>query len=703
MRGSFFGLNVSLSGLFTAQRNMDTISHNMANIQTPGYTRQSALQSASSPIRLFNKTGMVGTGSEVVSVARIRDLYLDKKYWYQNTIMGEWAQKASLADQIQTRVAGIDGNDYGVAMNDFYSALQELSKDPSDLSIRSVVKEEALSLTSYFNNLAANLEKMQEDINIDVKAKVDLVNSIGHRIESLNQQIYQIEILGEAANDLRDARDLLIDELSGLVNVEVGEHNYGKLPSGADDMRLYIYIGGTQFLQHFSANSSTVNELRCVARAQKLNEEDVNGLYDVVWTKPAGSAEPVAISGGELRGLLDMRDGNSGLTQETKFDLLTQPPVSISVALSANGAALAPLTISFSEYVRNAGAMTAGELAAHIQGQLNAALAAAGHAITQDNMARARTTADGKLEIDLGGLVSSVPPATIDGFAVTAPAELKQKLDLAEILAGDPPLQALTSGSDIVNATATRAYKGVPYYQRKLNEYVRTYAMAFNEGFMDDNSDKQITAGEVLTGHASGYNIGQGEGEPPAAVRFFTMMDSRGAALGTGDFLMTSELRMPSLYGLDPDSQEYQDNINAIWNAYQGVTAKNFCVSADIASDVGLIATSASAGDVEDNTNLLAVTSQRFNRHMFSEGAAEDFMQALSTDSAVDTNQAEFKLKNQTSFINLLKDSRVSISGVSEDEEFANLIRHQHAYNASAMMINTFNEIYDTLINGLGL
>jgi flagellar hook-associated protein 1 FlgK len=181
------------------------------------------------------------------------------------------------------------------------------------------------------------------------------------------------------------------------------------------------------------------------------------------------------------------------------------------------------------------------------------------------------------------------------------------------------------------------------------------------------------------------------------------MADSRGAACGTGDFLMMGDLRMPSLYGLDPGSAEYQDNVNAICNAYQKVTAKNFSVSKDVIDDVSLISTSSAAGDVEDNTNLLAVAGQRFNRHMFSEGAAEDFMQALTTDAAVDTNQSEFMLSNQSAFITMLETSRASISGVSENEEFATMIRHQQAYNACATMINTFNQIYDTLINGLGL
>jgi flagellar hook-associated protein 1 FlgK len=118
-------MNVALTGLFTAQRNMDTIAHNTANIQTNGYSRQSTVQSAASPIRLFNKTGMVGTGVNVLSVARIRDLYLDQKIWYQKTIQGEWTQKAGLVDQIQFRISG--GADGMGAEPPFSNALGKLA------------------------------------------------------------------------------------------------------------------------------------------------------------------------------------------------------------------------------------------------------------------------------------------------------------------------------------------------------------------------------------------------------------------------------------------------------------------------------------------------------------------------------------------------------------------------------------------------
>ena len=616
-------------------------------------------------------------------------------------------------DQIQFRIqGGADGMGYNAVTNDFYSVLQELSKDASNMSIRSVAKEQATTMTTYFNNLAENLEKLQEDINFDVKAKVELINSIGHRIETLNRQIYEVEILGERANDLRDARDLLIDELSGLVNVEVGEHNYGKLTSGADDLRFYVYIGGTQFLQHYDSKDSVVNELRCVSRMEKLNEEDIFGLFDVMWTKPVGKAEPVVITGGELRGLLDVRDGNSGYVQGARFNFLTAPPTSLAMDLTVTVGGVAQtvnVPIAFNEYVRNVDNMSVKELAELLSDRINRALyEQAGIEITPDNRAVVTTTTDGRLQIDLTGVTTSgggtpvAASALIGRFVLTAPADLKQALGLTEIASGGTQA-TLTSTKDIVREVKTNNYKGIPYYLRKLNEYVRTYAMAFNEGFVDSNTDKLITFDEVLTGHAMGYNITQDVGEPPAGVRFFTMKDSHGNEYSTGDFLMMSELRMPSLYGLDPESAEYQENINAIMNAYNKVTAKNFSVSQDILNNPALIATSASAGDVEDNTNLLAVISQRFNRHMFSEGTPEDFMQALTTDSAVDTNQAAFLLENQDNFIGLLLMRRESISGVWQDEEFANMVRQQHAYNASAMMISIFNQIYETLINRLGL
>ena len=93
MGEAFFGLNVAVRGLFSAQRNLNTVNHNLNNINTPGYTRQQAIQVASRPMALADGTGMMGTGSDVIGVRRIRDEYLDFKYWSENLSLGEWSAK----------------------------------------------------------------------------------------------------------------------------------------------------------------------------------------------------------------------------------------------------------------------------------------------------------------------------------------------------------------------------------------------------------------------------------------------------------------------------------------------------------------------------------------------------------------------------------------------------------------------------------
>ena len=95
MNGSFFGLDVALRGLYTAHRNLSVMNHNINNINTPGYSRQEAVQTALKPIALLDGTGMMGTGAGVISIDRIRDEYLDYKYWASSD-QGEWKMKSEL-------------------------------------------------------------------------------------------------------------------------------------------------------------------------------------------------------------------------------------------------------------------------------------------------------------------------------------------------------------------------------------------------------------------------------------------------------------------------------------------------------------------------------------------------------------------------------------------------------------------------------
>ncbi|MFY9567989.1 MAG: flagellar hook-associated protein FlgK, partial [Acetivibrionales bacterium] len=206
MAESFFGLNIAVRGLFSAQRSLDITNHNLNNINTPGYSRQQAVQVASRPMALADGTGMMGTGSDVIGVKRIRDEYLDFKFWSENLSYGEWSVKNQVLADLEVMFNEPSDSGFTTIMSDFFDSLQELSKDPSSAAVRSLVKQRGVTLAKFFNNLATNLEELQKDINYRIQTKVEEVNSLAVQIQQLNRQIYITELGGNTANDMRDQR-----------------------------------------------------------------------------------------------------------------------------------------------------------------------------------------------------------------------------------------------------------------------------------------------------------------------------------------------------------------------------------------------------------------------------------------------------------------------------------------------------------------
>jgi flagellar hook-associated protein 1 FlgK len=541
MSESFFGLNIAIRGLYTAQKSLDVVNHNLNNVNTPGYSRQQAVQVAARPMALYDGTGMMGTGSDISGVKRVRDEYLDFKYWSENVGLGEWAAKQEVLSDIEVTFNEPSDSGFTTIMNDFYNALQELGKDPGSTAVRSLVRQKGVTLAKYFNSMAAHFEKLQEDVNYRIQTKVSEVNSYATQIQQLNRQIYIAELDGNAANDLRDQRTLLVDRMSKIINIEANEIVAGKLPNGSDDKHFVITISGKAIIDHFD-----ISKLKVVQRdsSEKVNVEDVDNLYEVKWEDD----NALNIKGGELRGYLDLRDGNEG-------------------------------------------------------------------------------------------------------------------------------------SDDGPKGIASPNYKGIPYYQKKLNEFVRTFAMAFNEGYMvksDGSGGISLTAD--LQGHADGVGL-----DGVGGVRFFTVTGNDKLALSSSAFLNGAV------------------SAEDIIDRYSGMTAKNFCVGHEVETDYNAIAAADATGEIGNIDVLNSLLKTRQNTKMFAEGAPEDFMKSLVATLGVDSQQAQNYQTNQEVIVKQIENRRLSDSGVSMDEEMANMVKFQHAYNASARMIQTMAEIYDTLINRLGV
>ncbi|MBP3284129.1 MAG: flagellar hook-associated protein FlgK [Clostridia bacterium] len=299
--GSFVGLNLSMRGLYASQKALNLTAQNIANSSTEGYTRRVAEFKTFGQDRDRIGDPGFGMGGDFISATRMRDEYLDKKIWNQQSIASEWSIKNEYYTNLQQIVNEPSVSDLTTNLTDFYSAMDEFAKEPSSTTKRYLVLNRGLQLTTYFNEVATKLEEFQVELNDSVKMQVDEINSIADKLRDLNEKIYNTEISGGDAGFMRDERALLIDQLSEYGNVEVSEMTYGELINGSEDRRMTILFGGTVLVDH-----KTNRHLEYSKRITAKNEADVEGLYEV---SMQGGAR-LDLTSGKLKATLEVRDGN---------------------------------------------------------------------------------------------------------------------------------------------------------------------------------------------------------------------------------------------------------------------------------------------------------------------------------------------------------------------------------------------------------
>ncbi|MGL4738818.1 MAG: flagellar hook-associated protein FlgK [Cellulosilyticaceae bacterium] len=304
MGSAFFEYNIAMSGLFAAQRGLAVTSNNINSAAMPGYSRQVLGQKASAPLPGFG-VGMHGTGVETTSITRVRDSYLDIKLWNQNPKLGEYQVKTEQNALVESVFGEPSEAGFTKVFDNFFKSIDDLSKLPSEGERKEALRQMMISFTKYYNSTSQSLSEFQRDLNFEVKVKVDEVNMLATRIQSLNQQIYEAEMYGDMANSLRDERDLAVDRLSQLINVEAREV---EVPDASGKMQKHFIVkaNGQTMIDHTDMRLLTVTTRE---PKDKKNPEDLDGLYDVGWADgmPFDMGDPKL--SGELKGAIDMRDG----------------------------------------------------------------------------------------------------------------------------------------------------------------------------------------------------------------------------------------------------------------------------------------------------------------------------------------------------------------------------------------------------------
>ena len=228
MLNSFFGLEMAKRALNAFRQGIEVAGHNVANVDTEGYSRQRVNLSTTDPYTAPGLSspaiaGQIGTGVKVDEIIRIRDEFLDFQYRSELSTLGYWSKINDLYETVQLYIAEPQGDGVRAAFDSFWTALQDLQGNPESVAIRESAVQSAKSLGTMLDTLVKGYDQYASMVNTEVQSLVGEVNSMLYEVAALNKEIYQVKALGQNPNDLLDKRDLILDKLTEMLDVDIQE------------------------------------------------------------------------------------------------------------------------------------------------------------------------------------------------------------------------------------------------------------------------------------------------------------------------------------------------------------------------------------------------------------------------------------------------------------------------------------------------
>jgi len=234
---------------------------------------------------------------EIITVEQVRSEFLDQQYRNETSLKGEWSTRADALSYIETLFDEQDDTGITAAISDFTDSLQEMSKDPVNKEYRTNLLQNGLKMTETFQHYVSQLTDKQTEQNSQVEVLVGQISDLAASVSDLNQQIARYELSGQKANDLRDQRNQMLDQLSGLAEISYTYNSQDQLT---------VNLGGQALVEN-----DTVHKLALAKTIDNPVTGQADSLYEVQWEETGNAA---AITGGNLKAYLDLRDGSSAET-----------------------------------------------------------------------------------------------------------------------------------------------------------------------------------------------------------------------------------------------------------------------------------------------------------------------------------------------------------------------------------------------------
>jgi flagellar hook-associated protein 1 FlgK len=311
--------SIARTALLAHQTSLQVVSHNVANAETPGYSRQRPLLSANTPIRM--PYGNIGTGVSFNGIERQRDVLLDQSFRTASSLLGESTTRRDLLSQVE----GIFGEpaDAGMSasLDQFWASFSDLATSPGSLSAKAVVQQRGKQLAQLFNDYDTQLTQTREQVTSRLDALVSQVNQFAEQVAELNGRITTAEATGTVASDLRDQRDLLIDDLSRMVGARAEPQRDGSIT---------IMVANSTLVDGTSARPLKL-EMDPPVPPPAVMPSDIP-----VRLRLGNSVDRLAPLAGELKGLVDVINTDV-LTLRGRLDTMASTIVSAVNTAHATG------------------------------------------------------------------------------------------------------------------------------------------------------------------------------------------------------------------------------------------------------------------------------------------------------------------------------------------------------------------------------
>lgn len=629
-------LGNAVSGLLTFQRALSTTSHNIANVNTPGYSRQSVEIDTRNP-SLIGGT-FIGNGVEINSIQRSYDQFITNSVRESNSTYARLEKFTDLAGQIDNLLADPQGG-ISPILQEFFNAVQDVSDDPASGTARFQLLSTAEALTNRFSTFDTRLEQLSKNTESDIQSAIDEINQLASAIGDINRTLEEINASGnltQQSSDLLDKRDALLEELSTKVNIQVINEPQNNIT---------VLIGNGQTMVSGTTSFSL-----------GIQPDQADPTQNIIVYNGFSTVNDISsqLNGGELGGLLDYRS------------IVLQP------ARNSIGRIAIGLADSFNDQHREGMDLNnnlGGDFFTFSQPRTVANTANTGTATVATTITDATqlTIDDYELSFDganwtitsTGGTSANIipPSGTFEGLtiAIAAGANAGDSFSIKPTLEGSRTIGLAFSDPNLIAAAAPI---------RTQSALTNLGNVAISQGVVTDATDGNLLNTVTLT-----FNN-------PATT--FTS-DS---AVVVGGVPYAIGANIPYSNNMVVDSNGWQVSLT-------GTPQPNDTLTIE-----------ANNGGTGDNRNALALAGLQIT-DIFDNGVNnyQETYSALVGRIGSVTHSAEVDRDAQGALLSQAQDRRSRVSGVNLDEEAADLIKFQQAYEAAARVIATAQTLFETLLN----